>query len=118
MNNVNFNNLINESQKDFKKLFESNDWGPIKLSVLDDIKKAGITDKILISKILKFERSINSLRNRLLRKHSWNAVRTSIEADNADDLLQEFYTKYENDFRKYCKEANYFWDFNIGDILS
>jgi hypothetical protein len=104
-------------------------WEEIKNEVLDNCKKAGLTDKEFISTILKVERRVLTCKNELYeRGRSWNYVTNSkpyYEGMEAMDLLNgQYFTAYGSEakflkeWKKYCEQTNILWDANFGDWMA
>ena len=101
------------------------EWEKIKNQVLDNCKKAGLTDKEFINTILKAERRLETCKNDLyVRGRSWDYVCNSkpfYEGMKALDLLNGVTfgeAKFLEEWKKYCDQTNTSWNSNWGDWMA
>jgi hypothetical protein len=94
-------------------------WITLKSEVEANINKASITNKKAITAILKLERRVNTLRNKLESGSSWEAIGMSEAYYTAQDILEdqlqegEFVTEWE----AYCNQLGTLSKANLGDHL-
>ncbi len=101
------------------------EWEKIKNEVLDNCKKAGLTNKEFISTVLKVERRVETCKNDLyVRGRSWDYVvqsKTYYEGMKALDLLNGSYftePKFLQEWKTYCNQTNICWDATFGDWMA
>ena len=109
---------------------ENLSWEEIKNEVLENCKKAGLTDKEFINTILKVERRVKTCKNDLyIRGRSWNYVTNSkpyYEGMKAMDLLNGKENvninisepKFLEEWKRYCEQTNTLWDANFSDWMA
>jgi hypothetical protein len=104
---------------------ENLSWEEIKNEVLENCKKAGLTDKEFINTILKVERRVKTCKNDLyVRGRSWNYVCNSkpfYEGSDALDLLNGTgcgNAKFLEEWKTYCEQTNILWYGNWGDWMA
>jgi hypothetical protein len=100
-------------------------WEKIKNEVLDNCKKANITNKEFISTVLKVERRVDTCKNDLyVRGRSWDYVvqsKTAYQAMKALDLLNGRIfgePKFLEEWKTYCNQQNTCWDSEFGDWMA
>jgi hypothetical protein len=97
----------------------------LKPQVLENINKAGITNKEAIKTILTFEKSVNSAR-KLSVKQTWYTVCHSKPYNKAGDLLIKLNghtygttdAPYWKEWAAYCDVRGALADANLGDWLA
>lgn len=99
-------------------------WMTLKKEVESKIQEAGITNKQAIKTILKLERRVNTMRNKIYNyDHSWEAVCSSnayYDAEDALELLYGDYTPapYQAEWLAYCEANETSPRANVGDKLA
>lgn len=102
-------------------------WNILKEEVLENINKAEITNKKAIQTILRFERRINTTRNKLdsgmsfynvCHEDSYNQAGTILTYEFGSNGYKDKEAPFYNEFVKYCKACGYCSDGNLGDWLA
>ncbi len=111
-------------------------WLEIKSEVIENCKKAGITDKAFIKNILVIERRVLTAKN-MVSKISWDAMCNSSAYNQAARALElmnggsrDSYNelgewrgygeepKFGRMYAQYCKATGMCFDANLGDWLA
>jgi hypothetical protein len=100
-------------------------WEQIKNEVLENCKKAGITNKAFITTLLKVERRVETCKNDLYaRGRSWEYVCNSYTYAEARRALNDLNgksfgkPKFLQEYKTYCEQAGSCWESNVGDWMA
>ena len=100
-------------------------WEKTKNEVLNNCKKAGITDKEFIKAVLKVERTIETCKNDLyVRRRSWEYVCNSdtyyYGLKAMDSLNGSFLgeAKFLDLWKIYCEPIGISWESTMGDWMA
>ena len=99
-------------------------WMTLKQEVESKIQEAGITNKAAIKTILKLERRVNTMRNKIYNyDYSFRVVCSSksyYDAQDALELLYDDYTPapYQSEWLAYCEANETSPRANVGDHLA
>lgn len=88
----------------------------VKLEVEKELDNAGIINTNERKSILKFERRLQSLRNKRDNGSNVGMMYENGDFDYASELLTEL--QKTNHYKNYCKANGYCLDANIGDFMA
>lgn len=98
----------------------------LKPQVLEEIKKANITNKEVIRLILKLNKSVSTCRTNMANGMSWYLICHSDAYSRAYNALEDLYfgaeygkrTIFADDYEAYCNASGICADANLSDWLA